>query len=99
MDNELKYGLNIPDPVTMDDVALRVEQEEQAAVAGIYANATKVEIDPLSVAEDVDLRIPINTPPANIAAGSTSSGFSGETFDVVESDNTAGTRVFLTQAT
>ena len=99
MDNELKYGLNIPDPVTMEDASLRVEQEEQAAIAGIYANATNVDIEPLSPSEDVEVRTTANTPPPNVSSGSTSSSFSGETFDVVQSDNTAGTRVFLTQAT
>lgn len=99
MNDAIVYGLNIEDPVSKADAPLRVDQDELSAISGIYNSATTVDTQPLLPSTEDSFIVRNVIPNPNVASGSVSSGFTAQTLDIVQSDNTAGTRIFLTKAT
>ena len=100
MDNELLYGDPEGDPITKPDAPKRINVSEEAGLGEIYSNATSLTSEPIIPGGDVNFESTL-PPVADIngaSAASSSSGFSQETLDVVQSNNTAGQRIFLTKS-
>ena len=100
MDNELLYGDPEGDPITNPNASKRINVSEEDSLAEIYSNATSLTSEPIIQGGDVNFESTLS-PVANIngaAAGSSASGFSQQTLDIVKSDNTAGQKIFLTKS-
>ena len=100
MDNELLYGDPEGDPITKLDASKRTNVSEEAALGEIYSNATSLTSETIIPGGDVNFES-IVPPVADIngaKSGSLSSGFSEQTLDIVNSDNTAGQKIFLTKS-
>lgn len=100
MDNELLYGDPEGDPITKPDISRRINVNEEVSLGEIYSNATSLTSEPIIPAGDIEFESELSKV-ADIdgaAAGSASSGFSQETLDIVQSNNTAGQRIFLTKS-
>ena len=100
MDNELLYGDPEGDPITKPDISKRINVNEEVSLGEIYSNATSLTSEPIIPAGDIEFESELSKV-ADIdgaAAGSASSGFSRETLDIVQSNNTAGQRIFLTKS-
>jgi len=100
MDNELTYGDPESDPITNQNARGKINSSEEASVSQIYSNATSITSEPLISGGDVNFESEI-APVADIdgaAGGSSLSGFSEQTLDIVNPDNTAGQKIFLTKS-
>jgi hypothetical protein len=99
MDDETKYGFQSSDAISSKNPSVRIQAEEETAVADIFLKASTIDVQPLLAGSDDEFTIRNVLPPANVESSSSSSSFSAETLDVVNTNNTAGQRIFLTKAT